>query len=143
MANNALIGNVEEVAQQMVERFHPDDRIMAWFDFQSRLRTRRYDGLHARVVPWWNPLRGRMGVRHDTHSAVQPGKPGSPCTLNHRSASRSRASPRAVKWRGTRWTTEETRPRRSHGDEVIHSLGTLLRPLDDETLHAQSLHKGT
>ena len=32
-ANNALIGNVEEVAQQMVERFHPEDRIMAWFDF--------------------------------------------------------------------------------------------------------------
>lgn len=32
-ANNALIGNPEEVAQQMVERFHPDDRIMAWFDF--------------------------------------------------------------------------------------------------------------
>lgn len=32
-ANNALIGNVEEVANQMVERFHPEDRIMAWFDF--------------------------------------------------------------------------------------------------------------
>jgi hypothetical protein len=32
-ANNALIGNVEEVAQQMVDRFHPEDRIMAWFDF--------------------------------------------------------------------------------------------------------------
>lgn len=32
-ANNALIGNVEEVAHQMVERFHPNDRIMAWFDF--------------------------------------------------------------------------------------------------------------
>ena len=32
-ANNALIGNVEQVAQQMVERFHPEDRIMAWFDF--------------------------------------------------------------------------------------------------------------
>jgi hypothetical protein len=32
-ANNALIGNVEEVAKQMVERFHPEDRIMAWFDF--------------------------------------------------------------------------------------------------------------
>ncbi len=32
-ANNALIGNVEEVARQMVERFHPEDRIMAWFDF--------------------------------------------------------------------------------------------------------------
>jgi len=32
-ADNALIGNVEEVACQMVERFHPEDRIMAWFDF--------------------------------------------------------------------------------------------------------------
>ena len=32
-ANNALIGNAEEVAQQMVERFHGDDRIMTWFDF--------------------------------------------------------------------------------------------------------------
>ena len=32
-ANNALIGNPEEVAQQMIERFHPEDRIMAWFDF--------------------------------------------------------------------------------------------------------------
>ena len=49
-ANNALIGNVEEIAQQMVERFHPDDRIMAWFDFlQSRLRPGlpKHDGLHA------------------------------------------------------------------------------------------------
>ena len=33
VGNNALIGNVEEIAQQMVERFDPDDRIMAWFDF--------------------------------------------------------------------------------------------------------------
>ena len=32
-ADNALIGNVDEVARQMVERFHPEDRIMAWFDF--------------------------------------------------------------------------------------------------------------
>lgn len=32
-ANNALIGNVEEIAQQIIERFHPEDRIMAWFDF--------------------------------------------------------------------------------------------------------------
>ncbi len=32
-ANNALIGNVDEIAQQMVERFDPNDRIMAWFDF--------------------------------------------------------------------------------------------------------------
>jgi alkanesulfonate monooxygenase SsuD/methylene tetrahydromethanopterin reductase-like flavin-dependent oxidoreductase (luciferase family) len=32
-ANNALIGNVEEVAAQICERFHPDDRLMLWFDF--------------------------------------------------------------------------------------------------------------
>jgi len=32
-ADNALIGNAEEVAAQMVERFHPDDRLMLWFDF--------------------------------------------------------------------------------------------------------------
>ena len=32
-ADNALIGNVEEIAQQMAERFDPNDRIMAWFDF--------------------------------------------------------------------------------------------------------------
>ncbi len=32
-ANNAIIGNAEEVATQIVERFHPDDRLMLWFDF--------------------------------------------------------------------------------------------------------------
>ena len=32
-ANNAVIGNVEEVATQIIERFHPEDRIMCWFDF--------------------------------------------------------------------------------------------------------------
>lgn len=32
-ADNALIGNPREVADQIVERFHPDDRLMLWFDF--------------------------------------------------------------------------------------------------------------
>jgi alkanesulfonate monooxygenase SsuD/methylene tetrahydromethanopterin reductase-like flavin-dependent oxidoreductase (luciferase family) len=32
-ADNALIGNPEEVATQIRERFHPDDRLMLWFDF--------------------------------------------------------------------------------------------------------------
>ncbi len=32
-ADNALIGNAEDVAQQMIERFHPEDRLMLWFDF--------------------------------------------------------------------------------------------------------------
>ena len=53
-ANNALIGNVEEVAQQMVERFHPDDRIMAWFDFfnhDSERVCRNMTAYMQRVVP--------------------------------------------------------------------------------------------
>jgi len=32
-ANNALIGNADDIAQQVLERFHPDDRLMLWFDF--------------------------------------------------------------------------------------------------------------
>jgi alkanesulfonate monooxygenase SsuD/methylene tetrahydromethanopterin reductase-like flavin-dependent oxidoreductase (luciferase family) len=32
-ADNALVGNAEEIAQQIVQRFHPDDRLMLWFDF--------------------------------------------------------------------------------------------------------------
>ena len=32
-ATNALIGNADDVAQQMVDRFHPEDRLMLWFDF--------------------------------------------------------------------------------------------------------------
>lgn len=32
-ADNALIGNIDEIAQQVTERFHPEDRLMLWFDF--------------------------------------------------------------------------------------------------------------
>lgn len=32
-ADNALIGNPSDIAAQMRERFHPDDRLMLWFDF--------------------------------------------------------------------------------------------------------------
>ena len=32
-ADNALIGNADQVATQIVERFHPEDRLMLWFDF--------------------------------------------------------------------------------------------------------------
>ena len=32
-ADNALIGNPEDIAQQILERFHPEDRLMLWFDF--------------------------------------------------------------------------------------------------------------
>ncbi|MGB0653466.1 MAG: LLM class flavin-dependent oxidoreductase [Thermoplasmatota archaeon] len=32
-ADNAVIGNATDVARQISERFHPDDRLMLWFDF--------------------------------------------------------------------------------------------------------------
>lgn len=32
-ADNALVGDAEDLAAQMLERFHPQDRLMLWFDF--------------------------------------------------------------------------------------------------------------
>ncbi|MBI4576039.1 MAG: LLM class flavin-dependent oxidoreductase [Planctomycetes bacterium] len=32
-ADNALVGDAGEVARQAVDRFHPEDRLMLWFDF--------------------------------------------------------------------------------------------------------------
>jgi len=32
---NALYGNPEEVLKQLNERFHPEDRLMTWFDFNT------------------------------------------------------------------------------------------------------------
>jgi len=61
-ADNALIGNVEEVAKQMVERFHADDRIMAWFDFfnhDSERVCRNMTAYMERVVPRVEALLGR------------------------------------------------------------------------------------
>ena len=61
-ANNALIGNVDEVAAQMVERFHPDDRIMAWFDFfnhDSDRVCRNMTAYMQRVVPLVEQRLGR------------------------------------------------------------------------------------
>jgi len=61
-ADNALIGNVEEVAMQMVERFHAEDRIMAWFDFfnhDSERVCRNMTAYMERVVPRVEGLLGR------------------------------------------------------------------------------------
>jgi hypothetical protein len=53
-ADNSVIGNVEDVAQQIVERFHPDDCIMAWFDFfnhDSSRVIRNMDAFMNKVAP--------------------------------------------------------------------------------------------
>ena len=33
--NNALVGDADAIAQQMRDRFHPEDRLMLWFDFNN------------------------------------------------------------------------------------------------------------
>lgn len=53
-ANNALIGNPEEIAEQIVARFHPEDTIMAWFDFfnhDSDRVCRNMTAYMSKVVP--------------------------------------------------------------------------------------------
>ena len=51
---NALVGNAEEIAQQVSERFHPDDRIMLWFDFynhDSARVVRNMEAFRRIVIP--------------------------------------------------------------------------------------------
>ena len=48
-ADNALVGNVDEVADQIVERYHPDDRLMLWFDFFNHDSARVMRNMEAFV----------------------------------------------------------------------------------------------
>ena len=53
-ANNAVIGNAQDVAAQIRERFHPDDRLMLWFDFFNHDADRVIANMTAfqdKVVP--------------------------------------------------------------------------------------------
>ncbi|MAJ50233.1 MAG: luciferase [Flammeovirgaceae bacterium] len=53
-ADNSVIGNVEEVAKQIADRFHPNDCIMTWFDFfnhDSPRVIRNMEAFMNKVVP--------------------------------------------------------------------------------------------
>ena len=53
-SDNAIIGDPETVARQVVERFHPDDRLMLWFDFfnhDSDRVIRNMVAFQERVAP--------------------------------------------------------------------------------------------
>ncbi|MEE2812842.1 MAG: luciferase [Candidatus Thermoplasmatota archaeon] len=55
--DNAVIGNAEEIAAQIRERFHSDDRLMLWFDFfrhDSKRVCRDIRAFMERVVPLIN-----------------------------------------------------------------------------------------
>ena len=51
-ADNALIGNASEVAAQVKERFHPEDRLMCWFDFFNHDSDRVIRNMEA----WWSEV---------------------------------------------------------------------------------------
>ena len=53
-SDNAVIGNVEEVAEQIRQRFHSSDRLMCWFDFfnhDSERVKRDMTAFMTKVVP--------------------------------------------------------------------------------------------
>jgi alkanesulfonate monooxygenase SsuD/methylene tetrahydromethanopterin reductase-like flavin-dependent oxidoreductase (luciferase family) len=53
-ADNALVGTVSGVADQIRERFHPEDRLMLWFDFfnhDSARVIRNMEAFAAEVAP--------------------------------------------------------------------------------------------
>ncbi|MGB1935793.1 MAG: luciferase, partial [Candidatus Poseidoniaceae archaeon] len=56
-ADNALIGNPAEVAAQVLERFHPDDRLMCWFDFFNHDNERVIRNMEA----WWSEVVPLLG----------------------------------------------------------------------------------
>ena len=52
--NNALVGDSTMIARQIRERFHPEDRLMLWFDFNnhdSKQIMANMDAFMRRVVP--------------------------------------------------------------------------------------------
>ncbi len=56
-ADNALIGNPIEVANQVKERFHPQDRLMCWFDFFNHDNERVIRNMEA----WWSEVVPLLG----------------------------------------------------------------------------------
>ncbi len=50
--DNALIGNAEQIAAQVLERYHPDDRLMCWFDFFNHDSDRVIRNMEA----WWEKV---------------------------------------------------------------------------------------
>jgi hypothetical protein len=52
--NNALVGDAAAISRQMAERFHPEDRLMLWFDFNnhdSKRVMKNMDDFMTRVAP--------------------------------------------------------------------------------------------
>jgi alkanesulfonate monooxygenase SsuD/methylene tetrahydromethanopterin reductase-like flavin-dependent oxidoreductase (luciferase family) len=62
--NNALVGDPEMIARQMRDRFHPEDRLMLWFDFNnhdSKRVMKNMSDVMERVIPGVQPNGPRDG----------------------------------------------------------------------------------
>jgi alkanesulfonate monooxygenase SsuD/methylene tetrahydromethanopterin reductase-like flavin-dependent oxidoreductase (luciferase family) len=67
-ADNALVGNPDDVAEQIARRFHPDDRLMLWFDFFDHDNDRVVDAMTTmvtEVVPRLRDLGITVDSSHD------------------------------------------------------------------------------
>ena len=68
-ADNAVVGNADDVAEQILARFHPEDRLMLWFDFFNHDSPRVVANMEAfmtHVAPRVRDAMGRKttGERH-------------------------------------------------------------------------------
>jgi len=64
--NNALIGDAAAIAAQMGERFHPEDRLMLWFDFNnhdSKRVMRNMSDFMEKIAPGFQARGARRGAR--------------------------------------------------------------------------------
>jgi alkanesulfonate monooxygenase SsuD/methylene tetrahydromethanopterin reductase-like flavin-dependent oxidoreductase (luciferase family) len=64
--DNALIGDAETVAEEVGKRFHPDDRLMLWFDFNNHDSARVMRNMEAfmqRVAPRYAAAAGAGHVQ--------------------------------------------------------------------------------
>lgn len=58
-ADNAVIGNADDVAAQLRERYHPEDRLMLWFDFFNHDSARVIRNMEAFMENVAPQLRGK------------------------------------------------------------------------------------
>lgn len=62
-ADNALVGNADDVARKVVERFHPEDRLMLWFDFFNHDSARVIANMEAFMTQVAPRVRELLGGR--------------------------------------------------------------------------------
>jgi alkanesulfonate monooxygenase SsuD/methylene tetrahydromethanopterin reductase-like flavin-dependent oxidoreductase (luciferase family) len=55
--NNALVGDAPMIAEQIAERFHPEDRLMLWFDFNNHDNARVMRNMEAFMTAVASELR--------------------------------------------------------------------------------------